>query len=243
MSTLIRSIGLFFIFILFMFLAIGIFILKTTSYASETSTLKTSSPAPLPSQPSPSSIPTPAVVIIAPANNSVVPEGDITVSVRVTNFNGTSRLNGFIFYFMDVEPPTTPFAPATTTPDTYVPTTETSCTWSNVPPGTHTFSVLLVNRDFTPLMPPTTAKITLKVVAPIRTSEPVTTPQSTLIREPSTASGQTPVKTVATMPASKLAEPATEKKVPLLVMWISMGLVVVLSSAILLIYNLRKKGH
>jgi glucose/arabinose dehydrogenase len=55
---------------------------------------------------------------------------------------------------MDVVPPTTPGQPAITAPGTYVPTTATSYTWTNVSAGRHNFSVALVNNDHTPLVPP-----------------------------------------------------------------------------------------
>ena len=116
--------------------------------------------------------PTPAISIVIPANNSVVPSGDVTIAVQVSNFKIVDALGqpavagqGHIHYFMDVAAPTTPGTATVTAQGTYAATIATTYTWKNVAPGTHTFSVELANNDHTPLNPPVVAKITVTVIA------------------------------------------------------------------------------
>jgi hypothetical protein len=73
---------------------------------------------------------------------------------------------GHIHYFLDELPPTTPGKPATTAPGTFVATTDTSHTWKNLSPGSHTLSVELVNNDHTPLASPVVATINVNVKSP-----------------------------------------------------------------------------
>ena len=115
---------------------------------------------------------TPAISIRVPANNSVVPAGDVTIAVQVSNFKIVDTLGqpaaagqGHIHYFMDVDAPTTQGQPAVTAQGTYAATIATIYTWKNVAPGTHTFSVELANNDHTPLNPPVVVKITVTVIA------------------------------------------------------------------------------
>ncbi|MBI2851567.1 MAG: DUF4399 domain-containing protein, partial [Chloroflexi bacterium] len=72
---------------------------------------------------------------------------------------------GHLHYYMDVTIPTTPGQPAVSAAGTYKATPGTSATWDNVPAGTHTFGVQLVNNDHTPLSPPVTAQITVAAAA------------------------------------------------------------------------------
>ncbi|HEX7475422.1 MAG TPA: PQQ-binding-like beta-propeller repeat protein [Dehalococcoidales bacterium] len=116
--------------------------------------------------------PTPAISITIPANNSIVPAGDVTIAVQVSNFKIVDALGqaavagqGHIHYFMDVDAPTTQGQPAVTAQGTYAATIATNYTWHNVAPGKHTFSVELANNDHTPLNPPVVAKITVTVIA------------------------------------------------------------------------------
>ncbi len=115
---------------------------------------------------------TPSISIVIPANNSVVPAGDVLISVQVSNFKIVDALGqpavagqGHIHYFMDVDAPTTQGQPAVTAQGTYAATIATSYTWKNVASGSHTFSVELTNNDHTPLNPPVVAKITVTVIA------------------------------------------------------------------------------
>jgi hypothetical protein len=225
-------------------LAAGVVIFKNAIQASETVTFQVTNSTPPPLQPSPATTSVPLVAIVSPANNSVIPAGDITVSVRLANFNGTSKLSGFIFYYLDVEPPTGAFIAATTTPGSYVPTTETSCTWKNVTPGTHTFAALLVNQDFTPVMPPTMAKVTIEVVGLVRNPEISASP-SVPLRVPPLTPGSTPATTAARAPATGSPDSAPESrpeaKIPSLVIWVSIGVVIVVSVTILVVYNFRSR--
>ncbi|MDD1678160.1 MAG: hypothetical protein LUO93_03115, partial [Methanomicrobiales archaeon] len=120
-----------------------------------------------------SSAGTPAITIISPAENALVPPGNVSVSVRVQNLTLVNKLGqanvageGHIHYFIDVEPPTTAGQIAVTTPGTYVPTTDTSYTWMNVNASRHNFSVELVNNDHTPLVPPVVKLVNITVAVP-----------------------------------------------------------------------------
>ncbi len=113
------------------------------------------------------------VVAMTPLNGSTMDAGNIRVNALALNFSLTDKLGqpnaagqGHLHYFLDVDAPITPGQPAVTAPGTYVATANTTYTWPNVQPGTHTFSVELVNNDHTPLVPPVVAKATVTVVPP-----------------------------------------------------------------------------
>ena len=127
----------------------------------------------------------PSIGITSPMNGSTISAGNVIVSVKVSNFNIVNKLGqtnvsgeGHIHYFFDVDAPTTQGQPAVTAAGTYAATAATSYTWSNVTPGTHSFSVELVNNDHTPLNPPYVAKI-IVTVSPISTPSPTPTASST----------------------------------------------------------------
>jgi hypothetical protein len=101
-----------------------------------------------------------SVYITSPEFDGGVHAGNVTVTVQVRNFSLVNRVGrpvtpgeGHIIYFKDVAPLTDPGLPAITPPGTFQISYETRCTWYNVTPGTHTFSVELVNNDDTPLVP------------------------------------------------------------------------------------------
>ncbi len=110
----------------------------------------------------------PQINITEPKNGSEIAAGNVTVSVNVMNFNLANKLGmanvageGHIHYFMDAAVPTIQGKPAITKPGTYVPTANTSFTWTNVTAGMHNFSVELVNNDHTPLSPPVTTEVSV----------------------------------------------------------------------------------
>ncbi len=112
----------------------------------------------------------PQINITDPKNGSIVSPGDVTIKVDVKNFNIVSKEGqakaageGHIHYFMDVAAPTAAGVPAVTANGTYVHTEAKSYTWRNVPSGTHTFSVELVNNDHTPLTPPAVDMVRITV--------------------------------------------------------------------------------
>jgi outer membrane protein assembly factor BamB len=114
--------------------------------------------------------PTPKVTILLPQNRSTISPGDVTVSVQVNNLNLVNKIGqavasgeGHINYFLDVVAPTTPGQPAVTAAGTYTSTANLTYTWTNVAPGTHTFSVELVNNDNTPLNPPVVVKVVVVI--------------------------------------------------------------------------------
>jgi plastocyanin len=113
---------------------------------------------------------TPTLTISQPQNGETIHVSDITIIVQVQNFNLVDKLGqsnvageGHLHYFYDVTAPTTPNQPATTAAGTYVATTDTSHTWTNVPNGMHEFSVELVNNDHTPLNPPVVSTVMITV--------------------------------------------------------------------------------
>jgi hypothetical protein len=108
----------------------------------------------------------PQISITEPKDGSEVAAGNVTVSVEVMNFDLVNKLGmasvageGHIHYFMDAAAPTAQGKPAITKPGTYVPTVNTSYTWTNVAMGMHNFSVELVNNDHTPLSTPVVAEV------------------------------------------------------------------------------------
>jgi hypothetical protein len=122
--------------------------------------------------PSPARVSGPAVQITSPENSATQDMGSITIVTKVDDFKITSNSGqanisgqGHIHFYMDVEPPTAPDQPAVTAPGTYIEGSNTSCVWKNVGAGTHKFSVQLVNNDHTPLNPPATSFVSLRVIA------------------------------------------------------------------------------
>jgi glucose/arabinose dehydrogenase len=113
---------------------------------------------------------TPQITIISPTDEETISSSNVTVLVQVQNFNLVDKLGqanvpgeGHIHYFVDVAPPTTPGQIAVTAPGTYVPTSGTSYTWTNLTPGMHNFSVELVNNDHTPILPPVVKTVDVRV--------------------------------------------------------------------------------
>ncbi len=102
----------------------------------------------------------PTVLITSPEFDGGVPAGDVPVTVRVMNFSlvpagaGIVPGSGHMVYYRDVVPPVMPGWPAFSKPGTYAPGDSLVHVWHDVTPGTHTFSVQLVNVDDTPLDPP-----------------------------------------------------------------------------------------
>jgi hypothetical protein len=113
-----------------------------------------------------------SLVILTPRDGSIVVGTDVTIMAQVANYNLAGKLGGanagregHLHYFMDVAAPTVVGQPAFTAPGTYADTADNSYTWKNVTPGSHTFSLELVNNDHTPLDPAVTTKITITVSA------------------------------------------------------------------------------
>jgi len=113
----------------------------------------------------------PAVKIVSPVDGSNLPVGDITVTVEQTNFNIVDKQGqpavpgeGHVHYFLDVDAPTTQGQPAIPPAGaTWATISGNTYTFKNVPAGTHTISVELVNNDHTPLNPPVVQKISVTV--------------------------------------------------------------------------------
>jgi len=101
-----------------------------------------------------------AVLIVDPPFDGGVSSGTVTVSVEVTGFvlipsGGPNRQGtGHLVYYRDVPPKIVHGETALTAPGTCAVSSETAYTWNGIAPGTHTFSVQLVNADDTPLDSP-----------------------------------------------------------------------------------------
>jgi hypothetical protein len=113
-----------------------------------------------------------SVSITSPDFDGGVRTGNVTVTIQVRNFslgNSAGRPvitgEGHVICFKDVSPRTDPGLPAKTLPGTFQISYQTSCTWYNVTPGTHTFSVELVNNDDTPLVPAVIDAVDVTAVA------------------------------------------------------------------------------
>ena len=132
--------------------------------------------------PSPASGTTPDLIITSPADGAVLPAGDITVSVRVSNFNLVPRYGqpyvageGHLHYYMGVGGPAIPGSSSVIAPVSLIPTIETSVTWVDVPGGIHAFSVELANNDHSPFIPPVVRTVTVTVL-PATTTTTVPAP-------------------------------------------------------------------
>jgi hypothetical protein len=106
------------------------------------------------------------ILIIDPAAESVINTATVTIKTFVERFNlvdktgqPNSPAEGHIIYYKDVTPPLEPGESALTAEGSYILSTETSETWSNLQPGRHTFWVQLVNNDNTPLLPPSAVRV------------------------------------------------------------------------------------
>jgi DMSO/TMAO reductase YedYZ molybdopterin-dependent catalytic subunit len=107
-----------------------------------------------------------------------VQPGNIRVEVEETNFNPVDKIGkanvpgeGHINYFLDVDAPTTPGQPAISPEGTWAAVGANIYTFADVPVGTHTISVELVNNDQTPLVPAVVGQITF-VVGTVTTIPP-----------------------------------------------------------------------
>lgn len=119
------------------------------------------------------------ILIIDPAAESTQSSSTVTITTYVNNFNlvddggnvntrnvvqfDHSSLEGQIVYYMDVTPPMADNMTALTAAGTFAESIETSHTWENVPPGEHTFWVQLVDKDSTPLLPPSAVRVYVTV--------------------------------------------------------------------------------
>jgi hypothetical protein len=120
----------------------------------------------------------PSVIILDPPFDGGIPTGNVTISVRVTNFTIIPQNydnpggTGHLIYYRDVVPPATGGIPALTLPGTYAISHNTSHEWHGIAPGTHTFAVQLVNNDDTPLDPPVLDAVDITAVLPGMVSSP-----------------------------------------------------------------------
>ncbi|MDD1646452.1 MAG: DUF4399 domain-containing protein, partial [Methanomicrobiales archaeon] len=129
----------------------------------------------------------PQVTITSPQNGASLPAGSVTVTIQVSNFNIVDKQGqaktvgeGHVHYYMDVSPlPSDPAKPAIPADANAVWAHEaaTSHTFTNVPPGTHTFSVQLANNDHTPVTPLATASVTVTVTGSVNPSVTITSPK------------------------------------------------------------------
>ena len=112
----------------------------------------------------------PTIKITLPAEGAMLPPGDLTVHVQVSNFELVDKLGetpvkgqGHIHYFLDTTPPTIQGQPAIPKGGTFAPSTELSHTFTDVGPGQHVLAVELVQNNHTPLNPAVVDSITVTV--------------------------------------------------------------------------------
>ncbi len=116
---------------------------------------------------------TPTLKITSPSNGATVRTGDITVKADVNNFKVVDKQGqanvtgeGHVHFYMDVNPiPNAAGQPAipADTNAAWAHVSDTSYTFRNVSPGTHTFAVQLVNNDHTPVVPAVNDMVTVTV--------------------------------------------------------------------------------
>ncbi|MDI6867817.1 cupredoxin domain-containing protein [Methanoculleus sp.] len=171
---------------------------------------------------------TPRVTILSPLPYSAVTTTDVTIEVLAENFtpgSGSASENvGNIIYNMDLAPLTAPGVRTNMTlsgeEGVFAVSTNTSHTFTNVKPGTHTFSVELVHPDNTSFEPPAVAISEMVAVGPNATPP---TPVPGAVLTPGTVTGlpaiqpsnttaagtETPAATVATTAAANITTAAT----------------------------------
>ena len=125
----------------------------------------------------------PTVTIVSPANGSNVAPGDLTVTIKVDNFNVVDKQGqanvpgeGHVHFYLDVPAPTTPGQPTIPPSGVWAHVSGTTYTFTNVTPGTHTIAVQLVNNDHSPVIPIVTAQVTITVTGTPATPVPSPSP-------------------------------------------------------------------
>jgi hypothetical protein len=109
----------------------------------------------------------------SPPTTTSVNYYEATVTASVYNFKlnddsiGKANVSGegHFIYYLDAAPPTTQGQPATTAAGSYRISASHAVAWTNVPVGTHTLAVQLVNNDNTPLEPAVIMETTLTMPA------------------------------------------------------------------------------
>lgn len=175
----------------FLAIAFALMLAGCTSTPAPVTPAPTATPTALPAT---TSVPSPSVTILSPMDGSTVTAGNVTVGISVSNFNIVDKQGqasvpgqGHVHYYMDVSPiPNTPGQPAipANANAVWAHVAATSYTFTNVPPGTHTFTVQLANNDHTPVQPPAVASVTVTAgsqatTAPVTTAPATTAPPAT----------------------------------------------------------------
>jgi len=108
----------------------------------------------------------PRIKITNPKNGQIRPSTRFTASVNVTNFNVVDKQGqaaapgeGHVHFYLDIQPPADPTKPAAPTSGVWAHISGTTYTFENIPVGTHTIYVQLVNNDHTPLSPGVTDSV------------------------------------------------------------------------------------
>lgn len=122
----------------------------------------------------------PSVEMNAPGQGATVAPGNVQTSVLVAGIKLVDKLGedkkkgeGHVIFYLDVDDlPTDPDEPAFVDDEARFHATPTvSHTWSISQLGEHKLSAQLVNNDHTPLDPPATHSITIKVIEPPPTTQ------------------------------------------------------------------------
>jgi hypothetical protein len=131
--------------------------------------------------------PTPSLTILSPQDGATVPAGDVTVTIQAGHFRIVDRQGranaegeGHVHFYLDAGTvPSTPGAPAIpAAPEArWAAVAGTDYTFTDVPPGNHTFTVQLVNNDRTPVIPLAYRSVTVTVPVPPSPSVTFLSPQ------------------------------------------------------------------
>jgi hypothetical protein len=136
---------------------------RPTATADVASPAATGTPAPLNA----------SIEINHPKDDATLTVDEVFVSVTVRSFEVSKEIGranragqGLVVFYLDTSPiPTEPGEPALTEDGRTHREPGTGYRWKSVEPGRHTLGVQLVNNDSTPLEPPVTDEITVRVTS------------------------------------------------------------------------------
>ncbi len=170
--------------------------------------------------PAPPPPPASTLSISTPTAGATFDPGSVSLSIAVGNLKLVKGDNlpkapgeGCIIYYLDVTIPTTAGQSALSAPGTFKESIETSNTWANLAPGTHTLGVQLVQNDHTPFNPPVYSSV------------------SVTIKEPPAQTTAAPIQTSPTTPADDSAG----NSLPII-----LGLAAALAVALVLVLRSRR---
>jgi plastocyanin len=172
--------------ILITFLCVAIFAFMAGCSSTPPAVTPTPTTSPTPTMTIAPPIGTPTIAITSPLDGAMIPAGNITVTIQAINFSIVDKQGqpsipgqGHVHFYMDVSPiPTDPtkLAIPTNASAAWAHVSGNTYTFTNVPPGMHTFTVQLVNNDHTPVQPSAIAIVMVTVAGPTTTNPTTTLP-------------------------------------------------------------------